>query len=237
MSKQELVKEQTLATETSLAELLSIMNMELLLNESEDENKNKMQNALEIFAKDLVPQKVDAIAYFVSKEDFALNADEQYIKDLKQVLDRRKLSFEKLKKYFASVLEANKHTSENRLNGIVNSIYCNYTFKQRPDVDINEIPRKYKKNLVTITVEEDVFNSIINTETPPPIIKMERQTVVNFEELKEDLAEQYKETIMSLEPGQEDEYPLIEKAIYEKYYNKNLHLKVSKSNRKGKDKE
>lgn len=236
MSKEQEVKEKSLATQKSLADLLSISFME---NE-ENEDQNKVESALQVFAKDLVPNKVDAIAYFVDREDFAIKADEQYLKDLKKRTTRRKNAFEKVKKYFAKVLEANGFTGENRLNGITSSIYSSYAFEQKEDLSPDVIPAPYKQEVVIVTFIKEVYDSIMNVDNPPPVLKLERDTLVDMKTLKEDLQKEVSSTIKELTENpimqqfgyQEEEK--VEEDIFSPYYDKNVHLKVGKSNKKGK---
>lgn len=218
MSKEKNVQEKLLATTISLRDLLSIS---ALGYEGEtEENKGRLQMSLQVFAKDLIPDKVDAIGFFVEKEDFAIKAEEQWIKDQKEILEKRKNAFEKIKKYFAETLDANNFTAEHRLNGTIMGIYSNYTYKKNDKLDINVIPDNYKKKLVVVTITEDIFKDLFeNVDNPPPMVKYERQTVIDYASLKEDL--------------EKDCTPENEESIMQPFYVKNVHLKIGKSNKKG----
>jgi hypothetical protein len=217
--------EKKLIQTVSLDELLTISELGY---ENENENKEKMESALQIYAKDLVPNKVDSIAYFIDQEGFAIKSEEQYIEDLKAKLKRRTNAFEKIKKYFGGVLFYHGYNTENRLNGNIAGIYSSYTYKQKDDLDRTSIPEQFKVDVVDVRITAGIYKDLFeNVENPPPVLKMERDTLVDMKGLKESLIQQ----INGLEEGEREQN---EEYIMGTYYNKNIHLKVGKSNKKGK---
>lgn len=215
--------EKKLVQTVSLDELLTISELGY-----ESENKDKMENALQVYAKDLVPSKVDSIACFIDKEGFAIKSEEQYIEDLKAKLKIRINAFEKMKKYFGGILYYHGYDTENRLNGNISGIYSSYTYKQKDDIDKTSIPEQFKVDVVDVRITADIYKDLFeNIENPPPILKMERDTLVDMKGLKESLIQQ----INGLEEGNKEQN---EEYIMSSYYNKNIHLRVGKSNKKGK---
>jgi hypothetical protein len=215
--------EKKLVQTVSLDELLTISELGY-----EGKNKEKMESALQVYAVDLVPNKVDSIACFIDKEEFAIKSEEQYIKDLEAKLKIRINAFEKIKKYFGGVLYYHGYDTENRLNGNISGIYSTYTYKQKDDLDRTSIPEQFKVDVVDVRITADIYKDLFeNTENPPPVLKMERDTLVDMKGLKENLIRQ----INGLEEGDKEQN---EEYIMGAYYNKNIHLRVGKSNKKGK---
>ena len=145
----------TISQTESLSELLTVIDYEDQPVVQEGEADPGL--SLEIYARELVPEKVDAITYFIDREGYAVDADEQYAKDLLDQANKRKAKYERLKKYFANVLFIHGHGASNKLRGRTGAIWFSTTKVVSEEA---EIPEEFIKRSYLLMFDKAGYDSL-----------------------------------------------------------------------------
>jgi len=149
-------KTETLISQESLDELLNISEglYDQIQDEEKDEDKVQSENThLVLFAADLVPQKVDAVAWIIEEKANQIASMKEYLKAKKIEIERQEKAFERLKGFFAYVMKKHEYNTENRLQGKANALWY-HTTHVVDDTTLDDIPTEYKTAKVTLPLEE-----------------------------------------------------------------------------------
>ena len=134
--------------------------MEIAEQYEQEDNTEEIPKGAEthlaIYTTNLVADKVDAVAWFIEKEKNSIEADKQFITDLKVRVAKREKAWEKMKFFVANVLFKHGKDTNDRLNGNANALWYNNTIVVKDDPGtFNIIPDNFKK--ITLTIPYKVY--------------------------------------------------------------------------------